>query len=184
MIYENSIPDIVMFRILKKLRKKWGMKIVVKNMRQHLIERKQYFEPYFQNVPLNMDSSECFEDKSGTKLPRYVIYCTDPVEVSNIIREKIPNFNEEEYFIVLGVDGGKNNLKICLNWSKRTKDDGKYKLMGPKHSIILASVCYVPETYHNIKVLFNLLKVEKLNFKLSTDLKLVNIIKGKQSAAC
>ena len=40
MIYENSIPDIVMFRILKKLRKKWGMKIVVKNMRQHLIEHK------------------------------------------------------------------------------------------------------------------------------------------------
>ena len=75
-----------------------------------------------------MDSSECFEDKSGTKLSSYVTYCADPVKVSTIIREKIPNFNEEEYFIVLGVDGGKNNLKICLNWSKRTKDNGKYKL--------------------------------------------------------
>ena len=56
--------------------------------------------------------------------------------------------------------------------------------MGPKHSMILASVCYVLETYHNIKMLFNLLEVEKLNFKLSTNLKLVNIIIGKQSAAC
>ena len=56
--------------------------------------------------------------------------------------------------------------------------------MGPKHSIILASDCYVLETYHNIKVLFNLLEVEKLNFKLSTNLKLVNIIIGKQLAAC
>ena len=55
--------------------------------------------------------------------------------------------------------------------------------MGHKHWIILASVCYVPETYHNIKVLFNHLEVEKLNSKLSTNLKLVNIIIGKQSAA-
>ena len=56
--------------------------------------------------------------------------------------------------------------------------------MGPKHSIILANVCYVPETYHNIKILFDLLEVDKLNFKLSTDLKLVNITIGKQSAVC
>ena len=80
---------------------------------------------------LNIDSSECFEDKSGTKLSSYVTYCADPVKVSTIIWEKIPNFNKEEYFIVLGMDGGKNNLKICLNWSKRTNDDGKYKLLVP-----------------------------------------------------
>ena len=48
-----------------------------------------------------MDSSECFEDKSGNKLSSYVTYCADPVKVSTIIREKIPNFNEEEYFIYL-----------------------------------------------------------------------------------
>ena len=56
---------------------------------------------------LNIDSSECFEDKSGTKLSSYVTYCADPVKVSTIIWEKIPNFNKEEYFIVLGMDGGK-----------------------------------------------------------------------------
>ena len=64
------------------------MKIVVKNMRQHLIERKQYFAPYFQNLHLNMDSSECFEDKSSTKLSSYVTYYADPVEFSTIIRGK------------------------------------------------------------------------------------------------
>ena len=105
------------------------MKIVVKNMRQHLIERKQYFAPYFQNLHLNMDSSECFEDKSGTKLPRYVTYCKDPVKVSNIIREKIPNFNEEEYFIVLGVDGGKNNLKYVPIGAKEQKTMGNVILI-------------------------------------------------------
>ena len=95
MIYENSIPDIVMFRILKKLRKKWGMKIVVKNVRQHLMELQQYFAPYFQNLHLNMVSSECLEDKSSTKLSSYVTYYANPVKVSTIIRGKIPNFNKE-----------------------------------------------------------------------------------------
>ena len=104
------------------------MKIVVKNMRQHLIELQQYFAPYFQNLHLNMVSSECLEDKSSTKLSSYITYYADPAKVSTIIREKIPNFNKEEYFIELGVDGGKNNLKICLNWRKRTKDNRKYQL--------------------------------------------------------
>ncbi len=35
-----------------------------------------------------MDSSECFEDKSSTKLSVYVTYCADPVKVSTIIRGK------------------------------------------------------------------------------------------------
>ena len=77
-----------MFRILKKLRKKWGMKIVVKNVRQHLMELQQYFAPYFQNLHLNMVSSECLEDKSSTKLSSYVTYYADLVKVSTIIREK------------------------------------------------------------------------------------------------
>ena len=71
-----------------------------------------------------MDSSECFEDKSGTKLSSYVTYCADPVKVTPIIREKIPNFNEEEYFIVLGVDRGKNNLKYVSIGAKEQKTMG------------------------------------------------------------
>ena len=82
------------------------------------------------------------------------------------------------------MDGGKNNLKICMNYSKRDKDEGKWKLMGPKHSIVLATVVDVPETYHNMSLMLKSIKAELLNFKLSTDLKLVNILVGKQSAGC
>ena len=82
------------------------------------------------------------------------------------------------------MDGGKNNLKICLNFSKRGADTNKNKLMGPKHSLVLASVCSVDETHGNLKLLLDLLKVNELNYRLSTDLKLVNIVTGKQSASC
>ena len=87
----------------------------------------------------------------------------------------------EDYLCVLAIDGGKSNLKLCLNFSKRTKDNGKWKLYGPKHSLVLASVSDVPESYHNVKVLFDLVNVDGFDFVLSTDLKLVNMICGKQS---
>ena len=62
MIVDNSIPDIVILNILKILRKKWGMCICVKNMRKLLIERKQIFEPYFQNMLLNEETTLQFKD--------------------------------------------------------------------------------------------------------------------------
>ena len=37
---------------------------------------------------------------------------------------------------IIGLDDGKSILKICWNWSKSEVDEGKYKLMGPKRSII------------------------------------------------
>ena len=62
MIVDNSIPDIVMSNILKTLRKKWGICLCIKNMRQMLIERKQIFEPYFKYVLLNEVTVLKFKD--------------------------------------------------------------------------------------------------------------------------
>ena len=188
MIKDSNLQDLVMHKILKKLRQKWGMKICVKNIRKHLINRKKIFKPYFDYKLLDEETDTCFRtksDKAGNTDPltRYVVYCKDVKIVVNMLKENIPNFSNDDYFVVLGIDGGKNNLKICLNWSKKMKDNNKWKLIGPKHSLVLASVCDVPETYGNIKVLFDLLNINDLdiNFKLSTDLKLVNIICGKQN---
>ena len=188
MIKDSNLQDIVMLKILKKLRQKWGMHICVKNIRKHLIDRKKVFKPYFENKLLDEETETCFRtklDKQGNSDPltRYVVYCKDVKPVVKILENNIPHFSNDEYFVVLGIDGGKNNLKICLNWSKKTKDSNKWKLIGPKHSLVLASVCDVPETYGNIKVLFDLIKLDEIDvdFKLSTDLKLVNIICGKQT---
>ena len=183
MIIDNSIPDLVMLNILTKLRKKWGVKIAMPNIRRHLIERKQVFEPYFKNEYISAEAETHFETKKGEAISRHLTYCTDVPGLVSILKKEIPDFSNDEYFIVIGVDGGKDNLKICLNWSKKGKDTNKKKLMGPKHSLVLASVCSVDETYENLKLLLDLIKADELEFKLSTDLKLVNIVIGKQTAA-
>ena len=50
--------------------------------------------------------------------------------------------------------------------------------MGVKKSMILAIVCNVPENYNNMKVLIELTKLNEIDFKMSQDLKLTNIVIG------
>ena len=121
MIVDNSLPDLVMLNILRKLRKKWGMKVCVKNVRTHLIEWKQVFAPFFKNEFLTADSENCFCDKDGNPIPRRYTYCSDVHAVIEIIKKNVPKLESDEYFMVLAIDGGKNNLKICLNYIKREK---------------------------------------------------------------
>ena len=50
--------------------------------------------------------------------------------------------------------------------------------MGPKKLIFLAAVSGVRETNHNRSVLFKLTKLNEIEYKLSEDLKLINITVG------
>ena len=121
-----------------------------------------------------------FESKDGTPIRRYVVYCHD---LPGLIAWKslLEGKDNAEYMNVIGVDDGKSLLKIRWNWSTKSKDEGKYKLIGPKRSIILACVFDVPETSHNIGILFNLISLNEIDFLLSEDLKLHNVTLGKQS---
>jgi hypothetical protein len=53
--------------------------------------------------------------------------------------------------------------------------------MGPKHGMILAIVSNVHESNCNLNTLIQLIKLNEIDFKLSQDLKLTNIIIGIQS---
>ena len=87
--------------------------------------------------------------------------------------------DSEDLTNVIGIDDGKNILKIVWNWSLMLKcDKGERKYMGPKRSIILAAVMNVKETHHNMSVLMELTKINEVEYALSLDLKLVNITLG------
>ena len=77
---------------------------------------------------------------------------------------------------MIGADDGKDILKITCNWSSFKPDIEEYKLMSAKRSLILAAVNKVPETYHNMGVLFKLISLNEIKYKLSQDLKLTSIV--------
>ena len=177
---DTNISDRKMIAILKKIKEKWGKGVVTPNMRHLLIKRKALMKRFFSYRYLTSKSEICFQSKTGVPIPRYVVYCTD---IPGLIAWKklLEDDFDNEYLNIIGLDDGKSILKICWNWSKSEVDEGKYKLMGPKRSIILACVSDVPETSHNIKVLWDLCGVDEIDYLLSEDLKLHNITLGKQT---
>ena len=183
-IKDANLSDRKMLIILQKIREKWGRESITPNIRDHLKRRKTVLDRFFTYRLLsntkNEESNAFFKSKLGTPLRRFVVFCHD---VPGLVAWKTLLEGEDvtEYMKVVGVDDGKSLLKICWNWSKKCKDEGKYKLMGPKRSIVLACVSDVPESSHNIRILFNLLGISEINFILSQDLKLHNITLGKQS---
>ena len=184
LIKDANLSDRKMLIILQKIRQKWGRKSITPNIRTHLSRRKQIMNKFFSCRLLTAfgqhKTSSYFKSKNGTPLKRYVVFCHDVV---GLIAWKalLEGEDNNEYMNIVGVDDGKSLLKICWNWSKKEKDEGKYRLMGPKNSLILACVSDVPETSHNIRILFNLVGIHEMNFILSEDLKLHNITLGKQS---
>ena len=90
---------------------------------------------FFSYGYLTSKSDTCFKSKAGVPISRYVVYCTD---IPGLIAWKklLEDDFDNEYMNIIGLDDGKSILKICWNWSKSEVDEGKYKLMGPKRSII------------------------------------------------
>ena len=70
---------------------------------------------------------------------------------------------------------------MLWKFSKVKKDNERVRLMGPKRAVVLAAVAQVPETYHNLNVLMELTKPYEVEYILSHDLKLANILAGIQS---
>ena len=134
--------------------------------------------PIIISTKLNIDQLTCPFTKEGELLLRWVSYCHDVPGLLAFRKLVESPENPEELFNVIGADDGKDVLKITSNWSSFKQDKGKHKLMSAKRSIILAAVFKVPETYHNLGVLFKLTSLNEIKYKLSQDLKLTSIVIG------
>ena len=84
---------------------------------------------------------------------------------------------------LVGLDDGKGLLKVVWNpVSKTNAEKCKFKSTGVKQSIVLgcAPVC---ESYINCKIILDKIDLSSVDFQISADLKLLNIILGLQSAS-
>ena len=179
LINDNNLVDVQVLNICKFMRQKWGQGVITPNIRKQLIKRKSLLDPFFTLVTLDSSTKLHFKTKKGKILSRSVVYCHD---IPGLIAFKklIENVDEtKEMLNVVGVDDGKQILKVVWNWSLMFENDrGKKKLMGPKKSIVLFGVSKVKETHHNMKVMMELTKMNEIEYAMSMDLKLINISIG------
>lgn len=101
-------------------------------------------------------------------------------------------------------DGGQGFFKICMSiipkketpidedscnemTAKKIKLDSHSKDSSKKSTSVkkLILLCIVPsikETYNNIKILFDLIRINDISFKFVSDFKVLLIINGQQTA--
>jgi hypothetical protein len=121
---------------------------------------KTILNQFFKEIILDKSIKLYFKSKTGRILSRSVTYFHD---LPGLIacKKLLENIDDDEEMMnVIGVDDGKDILKIVWNWSLMFKTDkGKRKLMGPKRSNILAVVSKVKESHYNMAVLLELTKL-------------------------
>ena len=144
LIKDINLSDRQVLKICQFLRTKWGKESITPNISKKLIKRKTILDNFFIERRLDSKSKYYFKNKMGMPLSRSVTYCQD---IPGLITFKklLENFDElKEVINLIGMDDGKNILKIVWNWSLvKNLDEGEQKLMGPKRTIILAAVSKV-----------------------------------------
>lgn len=102
------------------------------------------------------------------------------------------------YLIKIMADGGQGFFKVCMtiipedylsesiadsnedhSSAKKRKVD---KVTSVHKLIMLAIVPAIKESYENVKILFDLMKINDIPFKFVSDLKLLLIVNGQQTA--
>ena len=136
----------------------------------------------------------------------YAIICKDVPEYAEHIKAKngltgVPCIHK------IGLDSGQGSLKVTLSIqrddgprasgeptpgpsglarritgaiSKVTGRGEKYKDSGVKQIHVLALIPKIPENYANIKTIMAELNLEKFNYQLASDFKLINMAVGQQ----
>ena len=120
-----------------------------------------------------------------------MIYCNDVNKLIDQILE-VREVDSSNARVKFGIDSGGGYLKFCMsifqNTSRRMMNERKvidrgFSDTGVKKIMILALTPNVKETYNNVKILFDLLRVHEIHLHVfySVDLKMANIICGLQS---
>ena len=97
--------------------------------------------------------------------------------------EGIRNIDEMEKETIVSIDGGKGILKIVANFIPKnsSKSTSKHRDSGARKSIVVFAAEGVDETYFNINKAIDMIELNRINFRMSSDLKCLSLIIGIQS---
>ena len=111
MVRDGNLSDRQVLKILVILRRRWGKKAITPNMQKLLKERKELLDHLFTVELLAAEDELHFLNKDDMPITRYLVYCTDLLALT----EAKQVLEEEEYESVIGIDDGKDLLKVHVS---------------------------------------------------------------------
>lgn len=185
----TDLPNKTIKLITSEIRKHHGKRSVAPGIAEGLINDPKVLEKYFQTeyIPLQCKNENTKEVETIVK---ELVFCKDIPGFIDFIKES-RGIKDEGASVKFGIDGGQNFFKVTVNVivppKKKTKTNkikSRYKDGGVKKLEIIAIVEGVIENYENVKAILNLVKLQKIDFVIATDLKLCNILLGLSAHGC
>ena len=172
MIADFDLSDIKMLKILRRLKKLFGKKAFTAGIREALIERKKGLTKYFK------EEETTFYDSSGEELKRRFVYTEELEMLLEFILQERDIEEEAVKWVNVELDSGQKRMLVVLQIGDGIANN--VKDTSTKRAIIIAFVDDIPETYDNLSIILDKLKVHliKYNHKFVSDLKLGNILLG------
>ena len=191
---EANLSDAQMGKVVKNLRLQLGRKIVEPGLRESLVMEKSKFDSFFSADVVQ------FSDSEGKPINRPFVYCSD---ILGFVGElaMLRGLSVGDLILKVGVDGGKGHLKMILTMyepdnllvnmgggNRVTREAGigsgeQYSLLGRKKVMILAIAPKVPENYTNLQLFYDMVGLNKLQYKQTGDMKALNILLGMMSCS-
>ena len=161
------------------IRKKLGRPSIESNLQDKLSDMGKSLSSFFvlKEVQFFVKS-----DKELVPENRPMVVVQNTKEFIEYILET-RGLNASSVLCRLGIDGGQGFFKLCLNIidTSNSTSSGKFLDSGIKHLFILCIVPDLSELYVNIKICIQELELTEIDFALTTDLKVANILAGLQS---
>lgn len=196
---KNDLTIRKMRNLASFIRYSAGRKSIPKNYIQHLSDRSRLLEEIYK---IGFSDFEVKKGNTSVRARRPVIYA-DAEEIVEKILEKRQFVGN--YLIKVMADGGQGFFKICFSIIPQTESSNlenedhegpskRRKLQviracensspctSVKKVILLCIAPDIKENYDNIKILFDLTKVNNISFKFVSDFKVMLIVNGQQTA--
>ena len=190
---EAKLSDSQIKKISKNLRLQLGRKVIEPKLREALVENKRKFDQYF-----SADTVQ-FQGKDGKYVVRPFVFCSNFVGFVQEILQ-LRDLDISDVVLKIGLDGGKGHLKMILtifdpNNVLKVDQGGRVtreygigsgqddSLLGRKKIFILAISPQTPENYKNLQLFYDMVGVNKLEYKQTGDFKALNILTGLMSCS-
>ena len=171
MIADFDLSDRKMLNMLRRLKSLFGKKAITPGIAEALIERKRQLTKYFK------EEETTFVNNQGEEVKRRFVFTENlDILLDFIIQER--DMTSEKVKVNVEKDSGQQRMLVVLQIG-----DGIEKAVkdaSTKRAIIIAFVDDIPESYQNLSIIHNKLKIHLIpqHYKIISDLKLYNIILG------
>lgn len=159
----------------------FGRKSVEPGLQKAIPEHNKKFEPFFKVQEM------CFLDSKDNEITKNLYFCEDPVGFLEAVDKDRGRENIDQVTLVQG-DTGQGWTKIAVSRIsrhelecqgrekkyRRTREEGveggqQFSDWGSRRILILAIVRKVPESAHNLHLIFKAIKLHLLDYRLTGD---------------